>query len=234
MKILINDPDPRVRKSLQRILETEFIIDVTTCAKDAEDLLYQNHYDLLITDTVLPDIEGDHFINLIKAHMKDLPIIVISNRSTVSDKNFAFEQGADDYLVKPINSVELKARIKALIRRSGSTPIDLKENIKIRDLFLDTAKRMIFYKGKRLMLRKKELQLLEYMMRSKGRIVTRHEILEHVWESSANPYTNTVEVHLKRIRDKIEKPGEEKYIETIHGMGYLIIDEETLKMERIY
>lgn len=221
MKILLVDQDPRVQNNLKRVLSDEFVLDVSSCAKDAEEMLFGSHYDLLIMDIVMPDMDGDAFINLIRSYVGDIPIIVISNRSTVSDKDFAFQKGADDYIVKPINNVELRARIKALLRRA---PVNREflAKLKLRDLLLDRNKKMAFYKEKRLILRKKEMQLLEFFLLNKGRVLTRIEILENVWDASASPFTNTVEVHLKRLRDKIEKPFDEKYIQTVHGIGYLM------------
>ena len=221
MKILLVDQDPRVQNNLKRVLSDEFVLDVSSCARDAEEMLFGSHYDLLIMDIVMPDMDGDAFINVIRSYVGDIPIIVISSRSTVSDKDFAFQKGADDYIVKPINTVELRARIKALLRRA---PVNREflSKLKLRELLLDRNKKMAFYKDQRLILRKKEMQLLEFFLLNKGRVLTRIEILENVWDASASPFTNTVEVHLKRLRDKIEKPFDEQYIQTIHGIGYLM------------
>jgi two-component system OmpR family response regulator len=184
-------------------------------------MVFASHYDLLIMDIVMPDMDGDVFINLIRSYVGEIPIIVISNKNTVSDKDFAFQKGADDYLVKPVNNIELKARIKALLRRA---PINREflPVLSLRKLFLDRNKKMAYYEEQRLRLRKKEMQLLEFFLVNKGRVLTRMEILENVWEADASPFTNTVEVHLKRLRDKIEKPFGEQFIQTIHGIGYLM------------
>lgn len=222
MKILIIDPDPRTGQRLLRVLKEDYIVDFAMNAKDAEELLYTSHYDLMITDLNLPDINGEDFVNLIRTNIKELPIMVLSGKMAVSDRDFAFEKGADDYMIKPLNTIELKARIKALLNRKPNREKSLKEILELRDLVLDRAKRMSFYKNERLRLRKKEMQLLEYLLENQGRVVTRGEILERVWDSSANPFTNTVEVHLKRLRDKIEKPYNEKFIETVHGFGYMM------------
>jgi|694.fasta_scaffold00063_56 DNA-binding response OmpR family regulator len=221
MKLLLVDQDPRVQISLKRILSDEFVVDIAKCAKDAEQMVFASHYDLLIMDIVMPDMDGDVFINLIRSYVGEIPIIVISNKNTVSDKDFAFQKGADDYLVKPVNNIELKARIKALLRRA---PINREflPVLSLRKLFLDRNKKMAYYEEQRLRLRKKEMQLLEFFLVNKGRVLTRMEILENVWEADASPFTNTVEVHLKRLRDKIEKPFGEQFIQTIHGIGYLM------------
>lgn len=225
MKLLLVDQDPRIQNTFKRTLSDEFVVDTASCAKDAEQMLFEGHYDLLIMDIVMPDMDGDAFINLIRSYIGEIPIIVISSKSAVSDKDFAFQKGADDYLVKPVNTTELRARIKALLRRA---PInrEILTKLELGNLLLDRTKRMAFYRKQRLKLRKKEMQLLEFFLLNKGRVLTRMEILENVWEADASPFTNTVEVHLKRLRDKIEKPFKERFIQTIHGIGYLMDDEE--------
>jgi DNA-binding response OmpR family regulator len=221
MKILLVDQDPRIQNSLKRALSDEFIMDTADSAKKAEEMLFEGHYDLLIMDLVMPDMGGDVFIKLIRSYMGEIPVIVISGKSSATDKEFAFKSGADDYLVKPVNPIELRARIKAILRRAPVLS-EVLPKLSLGNLLLDRTKRMAYYKDQRLKLRKKEMQLLEFFLLNKGRVLTRMEILENVWEADASPFTNTVEVHLKRLRDKIEKPFGEKFIQTVHGIGYLM------------
>jgi two-component system OmpR family response regulator len=196
-------------------------MDTADSAKKAEEMLFEGHYDLLIMDLVMPDMGGDVFIKLIRSYMGEIPVIVISGKSSATDKEFAFKSGADDYLVKPVNPIELRARIKAILRRAPVLS-EVLPKLSLGNLLLDRTKRMAYYKDQRLKLRKKEMQLLEFFLLNKGRVLTRMEILENVWEADASPFTNTVEVHLKRLRDKIEKPFGEKFIQTVHGIGYLM------------
>lgn len=221
MKILLVDQDPRIQNSIKRALSDEFIMDTADSAKKAEEMLFEGHYDLLIMDFIMPDMAGEVFIKLIRSYMGEIPVIVISGKSGTSDKEFAFKSGADDYLVKPINPIELRSRIKAILRRAPAM-IEALPKLSLGNLLLDRSKRMAYYKEERLKLRKKEMQLLEFFLLNKGRVLTRMEILENVWEADASPFTNTVEVHLKRLRDKIEKPFGEKFIQTVHGIGYLM------------
>jgi DNA-binding response OmpR family regulator len=222
MKILILDPDPRIRKTLERILLSDYVVDLASHAREAQELMSSSSYDLIIMDWLLPDMDADAFMLLARTESKEIPIIVISNHSSVSDKNDAFETGADDFLVKPIDYSELKSRIKALLRRKQVFLVARLSSLQVRDLVLDRNKKMVFYKNMRILLRKKELQVLEYFMLNSGRVVNRNDILENVWDSGQSPFTNTVEVHLNRLREKIEKPYNEKYFETVHGLGYIM------------
>ena len=148
--------------------------------------------------------------------------MVISEKSSVSDIDMAFDRGADDYLIKPFNVRELKARMKALLRRAARSEEAYSKTLSLRNLMFDRSRKALFHNESRVNLRKKEMQLVEFMLTNKGRVLTRGEILEHVWDANIRVFTNTVDVHMKRLRDKIEKPFQEKYIETIHGLGYLM------------
>lgn len=221
MKVLLIDSDPRVTKKLAKHLSDFCIVDVAFNGEEGEQLAYSNKYDLILAESYLPDIDGEDLCTVIKSRV-NVPIIILSRSSSIADKEKVFDRGADDYIVKPVNIRELKARMKAAVRKGPSQ--NENEILCIRDLQLDVRKKMVTYKGQRLKLRKKEIQLLEYLLYNKGRVVSRVEILESIWDMNANPFSNTVEVHIKRLRDVLEKPFNEKYIETIHGMGYLVED----------
>lgn len=220
MKVLLVDDDLKLRNLLRQMLKDEFTVDHAENGKEAKKKALDTHYDALILDLVLPDVNGADLCKELKDQLNDIPVIIISGKSAIADKDKAFDAGADDYLVKPFSSRELKARIKAIVRRSHPTQ-SLKE-IRVRDLSVDLHKRIATYKDKRLSLCRKEYQLLEFLVVNRGRVISRSEILEHVWEIDANPFTNTVDVHIKRLRDKVDNAYKEKYIETVHGLGYLI------------
>lgn len=222
MKLLLVDDDPRVTRTLARLLRDDFVLDIVGTAAEAEDHAYYNHYDVIVLDLILPDMDGEDLCALIKARVKNTPIMVISGKQSVADKDLAFNKGADDYLVKPFDTKELKSRLNVLLRRTVVGDSHTLDNLTLRSISIDRLRRKALYKKERIKLRKKELLLLEFLLLNRGRILTRNEILENVWDSNINPFTNTVDVHIKRLRDKIEKPYNENFIETVHGIGYLV------------
>lgn len=221
MKVLVVDPDPRIRKLLERILSIDHIVDFADTADKAEILAYSGIYEIVLLSKILPDMDGEDLCGLIKARMPGLPVIVISQMATVADKEAAFEKGADDYMVRPFSPRELKARMRAATRRY-TVANEIADYLQLGDLHLDRARRQVKYKEERLNIRKKEMQLLEFLMANRGRVVTKGEILENVWDMNVNPFTNTVEVHVKRLRDRIERPFGLNIIKTVHGIGYLV------------
>lgn len=221
MKILVVDDDPRILKTFKRSLSDEFIVDVASTGQESEYLAYNNYYDVIILDLILPDIDGEDLARFFKNRIPETPIIAVTGKQSVNDKQYAFENGVDNYLTKPVSSRELKSRLKALVRRKPENAKKVSTQIEVRDLKFDRSKKMIFYKNEWVRLRKKELLLLEYLIINKGRVVSRDDILENVWDSETNPFTNTIDVHIKRLGEKIEDPFNEKFIHTIHGMGYI-------------
>lgn len=221
MKILVIDDDQKILKSFKRSLSDEFVIDVASNGQEAEYLAYNNYYEVIILDLILPDVDGEDLARIFKKRIPDVPIIAVTGKHAVSDKQFAFDNGVDDYIVKPVSIRELKSRLKALIRRRPESISKVSENIQIRKLKFDRVKKMVFYDGVWVRLRKKEMQLLEFLMVNKHRVISRDDILENVWDSDTDPFTNTVDVHIKRLRLKIEDPFKEKFIHTIHGLGYI-------------
>ena len=149
-----------------------------------------------------------------------MPILMLTGQSETEKKVLALDAGADDYLVKPFRFEELLARIRALLRRNTVT---LTSNIlSIDNLTLDPAKKTVKRNEDNITLRRKEFSLLEYLMRNNGRVITREMILDHIWESTNDSVTNVVDVHIKYLRDKVDKPYKKKLIKTVHGVGYKI------------
>lgn len=220
MRILLIEDDKETALTIKAQLASHFIVEIAFNGERGEYHALINEYDLIIIDYLLPDIQGTVLCERLRKAGLKMPILFLTGQSEVEHKVLALDAGADDYLTKPFRLEELLARIRALLRRQ---PIGLNSNVlAVDDLTFDLYKSTVIREGKTIPLRKKELYLLEYLMRNTGRIMTREMILDHVWDSSSDSLTNVVDVHIKYLRDKIDKPFEKKLIKTIHGLGYKI------------
>lgn len=219
MKILLIEDDHDVMLALQRGLQPLFRVDT---ARTAEDGLHQHEvgeYDVVVLDLGLPDIPGIEVCVAMKKRAGAPPILVLTGRADVRTKVAVLDAGADDYLTKPFSLEELKARLRALSRRNRKQNSSL---LRVGDLILDTATRSVERDGKRIKLRRKEYALLEYLMQNQGAVITRPMIVDHVWDTSDNLWTNAVDVHIKYLRDVIDRPFSSPLIQTVHGVGYKI------------
>ena len=177
-------------------------------------------FDIAVIDIMLPKLDGLAVIEEIRRAKIKVPIIVLSARDSVESKIKGLETGADDYLAKPFSFSELQARIYALLRRAGGeSEVSV---LHLEDLELDLFGHRVIRGGKKLDLTPLEFKLLEYLLRNKGRIVTRTTILEHVWEYGFDPQTNVVEAQVCRLRDKIDKDFDRKLLKTVRGFGYVL------------
>jgi DNA-binding response OmpR family regulator len=217
MKILIVEDNSAVRNVLRMSLEAEcFSVDETDNGDDGSFMARTNEYDLIILDNVLPGKMGKQICKEIREAGKTMPVLFLSMKSDVLDKITLLDTGADDYLTKPFSFEELLARIRALLRR----PQALKETIiTVGNLELHHDKHQVFLKGKELQLTRKEFSLLEHLMQNKGLVVSRGQLLEHVWDINANPFSNTIEAHILNIRRKIGD-NKKRVIRNIPGRGY--------------
>ena len=195
---------------------------VCTHAADGEEGLVavlHGGYDAVVMDIMLPKLDGLEIIRRARAAGVRTPIIVLSARGSVEAKVTGLEAGGDDYLAKPFSITELVARVQALLRRASATP----EATALReaDLEVDVVTR-VTRAGRRIDLQPLEYQLLEYLMRNKGRVVSKTTIMERVWDYAFDPHTNVVEVRVSRLRSKITAPGERELIHTIRRFGYVL------------
>ena len=221
MRILVVEDNKEVAEFLKASLESEcFAVDL---AEDGEKGAYLgriNSYDLVVLDNVLPKKSGKEVCTLIKEKNKDLPILMLSVKADIPTKVEMLNIGADDYMSKPFSFVELLARMRALLRRPSQT---LPDRIEIEDLVIDGPKHTVKRGGKEIKLTKKEFMLLEYLARKKGEVVSRGEISEHVWDMGLDPFSNTIEAHVRNLRKKISFGEETKDIlVTVPGRGYKI------------
>lgn len=219
MKLLIIEDSLMVLAALRQSLHMHYVIDVATSGEEGLDAVASTTYDLILLDLGLPDISGDQICVRIRKTSIDTPILVLTASTRIKDKVFLLDSGADDYLTKPFSLEELKARLRVLLRREtpGKTSM-----IELGDLVLDPITRRVYRQSLLIELRRKEFDLLEYLMINAGKVLTRSMILDHVWEMNEGIWTNAVDVHIKYLRDKIDRPFERKMIETVHGVGYRI------------
>jgi len=220
MKVLLIEDDKQTAKTIKEGLKDYYVVDIAYTGEDGDFRAQVNDYDTIIIDIVLPDIDGITVCKKIREAEIKAPILMLTGKTQVRDKVTALDAGADDYLTKPFSFAELLARVRALIRRNPDTLVSNK--LSIGNLSLDVVANMVKRRGRKISLRRKEFSLLEYLMRNQGMVVTRSMILEHVWDSGTNPMTNTVDVHIKSLRDKIDKPFGTDLIKTAHGLGYKI------------
>lgn len=217
MKILIIEDDIRLAETLKRALQSRCLnIDLALDGKSGSYIARTNKYSLIILDLILPEKDGVTICKEIREKGITTPILVLSTQSEIQDKVAMLKMGADDYLTKPFSLDELLARIDVLVKR----PYNIKEDvITLDDLTIDTKTQLVKKDGHEVYLTRKEYMLLHCFARNEGRIISRGQILEEVWESSCNPLTNTIETHVRNLRKKIEKQ-DKKLIHTINGRGY--------------
>lgn len=222
MKILLIEDDPDVVRSLLSALkEAGYVTDAVFDGENGYNFAQTNEYELIVLDYNLPKLNGREVIKKIRDAGLSTPIIMLTVHNELEEKIDLLSIGADDYLTKPFIFSELLARMKAVLRR----PKKWEGNIlKISDLELDPDKFLVTKNSKRIFLSSKEFDLLEYLLRHKGQILSRQNIMEHVWDENADPFSNTIEVHIRNLRRKLENDGR-RLIFTVSNRGYKI-DEE--------
>jgi two-component system copper resistance phosphate regulon response regulator CusR len=222
MRLLLVEDDIAIKDFLSRALtEAGYKVDAAADAKSAEELALEGLHDAFIIDLGLPDRDGLDLIASCRAQGSNAPVLILSARRTVDDRVRGLEQGGDDYLTKPFALAELLARLRNLLRRSA---IPQKESLRVKvgDLQLDLVRREAWRGDQELQLTPQEFILLEYLCRNEGRVVTRTMILDHVWKMRIDPATNVVDVHIYRLRSKVDRDGMKPLIQTIRGVGYVL------------
>src|ERR1700678_4714448 len=219
MRILVVEDEKRIADFLSRGLESGgYAIDVAPDGANAVDMVHATEYDLIILDLGLPDMDGLIVLQKIRNRKTSPPVLILSARDQVDDRVKGLEGGADDYLVKPFAFVELLARARVLLRRGQPTP----ERLQVGDLTLDCIRRKVTRSGENVELAPKEFSILEYLMRNRGRPLSRTMIVEHVWDMDYDGLTNIVDVYIRHLRSKIDDRFQQKLIQTVRGIGYMI------------
>ncbi len=217
MRVLIVEDDHDLAQSIKQSIQNDYVVEIASSATQALTLLSTYNFDLLLLDLNLPDKSGIKLFSQLKLQGIATPAIMITADSLLSSKISAFNSGFDDYLVKPFDCEELKARMKAILKRSvyKGTPL-----LKTNEVMIDVDKRLVTRGSNTIQLRKKEFDILVFLLRYQNKVVSRNMIFEHVWHPSSDSYLSTVDVHIKYLRDKIDKNYPKKIIKTIYGTGY--------------
>ena len=219
MRVLIVEDEAKTAAYLAKGLrEHGFVADVADDGRDGLQRAQTETYDIAILDVMLPGRDGWSVLQELRSSGNALPVLFLTARDSVSDRVRGLELGADDYLVKPFAFSELLARLEALLRRAG--PGQENTTLRVGDLEMDLLTRKVTRQNKRVYLHPREFRLLEYLMRHAGQVVTRTMLLENVWEYHFDPQTNVIDVHISRLRQKIDKPYDTAILQTVRGAGY--------------
>ncbi len=220
MKILVIEDNPRLSIRIKQQLQKWYIVEVASTGDEALERVASDSFDLALLDLGLPDISGLDVCKQIRRINSSLPILILTGVDTTSSRVELLDSGADDYMTKPFDVSELRARINALARRqlrNSSTPL-----LSVGDLTLNPSKRHVERSGSTISLRRKEFDILEYLMRNVGRVLSREMIVNHAWPVTSNTWSGLVDVHIKQLRDKVDRPFSYPLIKTSYGVGYMV------------
>ena len=221
MKLLVVEDDREAGAFLKRALsEAGHVVDVAASGRDGLLLAAGEPYDVIVLDRMLPELDGLAILRTIRAAGVKTPVLVLTALGGIDDRVEGLDAGGDDYLVKPFAFAELLARVNALARRPPTQ--DARTEFVVADLRLDLLKRTVTRAGQRIDLQAREFQLLEYLLRHAGRVVTRTMLLESVWDFHFDPKTNIVETHMSRLRGKVDRGFAHELIHTVRGAGYTL------------
>jgi two-component system OmpR family response regulator len=223
MRVLVVEDEARMAELLRRGLEEEgFAVDVVPTAQDGVWLATENPYDVILLDVLLPDGDGFGVCRRIREAGQWAPVLMLTARDAVPDRVRGLDVGADDYLTKPFAFAELLARVRALVRRGARERPPI---IVVGDLRLDPAAKSVRLADRAIELTPKEFALLEYFMRHPGEVLSRTQLLEHVWDFAYEGDSNVIEVYVRYLREKVDRPFGRRSLETVRGIGYRLRDE---------
>src|ERR1700730_2494003 len=221
MRVLVIEDDKKIASFvLQGLKEAGCAVDHAATGDEGLDLALMAPYDAAVIDLMLPNRDGLSVIEELRDRKVNTPVIILSAKRTVDERVRGLQAGGDDYMTKPFAFSELLARIQGLIRRATGTIEPTRLNI--GELSVDLLTRKVTRSGKQIELQPREFALLEYLMRNAGRVVSKTMILEHIWDYSFDPQTNLVDVLICRLRNKMDKDGTKKSIQTVRGVGYVL------------
>ena len=220
MRVLVVEDEPNLLKIISRRLQEEgYGVDSSNNGEEGLYFATNVEYDCIILDLMLPILDGLTILKKLRLKNINIPVIILTAKDAIEDRVSGLDSGADDYLTKPFSFEELLARVRALLRR----PLDSRENIlSISDLTLDTTSHLVCRGSESLELTAREYSILEYFMRNKGRILTRSQIAEHVWNYDFDYGSNIIDVYIRYLRRKIQDDSHVKLIHTVRGSGYVL------------
>ena len=222
MKILIVEDERTLSDTIKQCICKKFDTEQAYDGYEAYMMAKENIYDAIILDLMLPEMSGYDVLLKLRENKILTPVLILTVKDTLNDKLKGFNYGADDYLVKPFEREELLARLEAIIRRTnGAYKQDI---IEFKDLKLNIKSRRAFIKDKEIILQGKQFDILEYLINSKGTIITKEQIFDKIWGFDSFTTTNVVEVYASGLRKTLKQYGYDKYIKTIRGVGYMITD----------
>ena len=222
MRLLIAEDDRMTADTLaKRLREEHYAVDVCYTGTDALDYAMSAEYDVAVFDIMMPGIDGIRLVERLRGAGVHMPVLLLTARDAVSDRVMGLNSGADDYMVKPFAFEELSARLRVLTRRTRQTT----NLFVLADLVVDADRRSVSRGGREIALTSREYALLEYMMRNKGHVLTREQIIEHVWSYDYEGASNMVDVYIRNLRRKIDDGQGSRLIHTVRYMGYVLREE---------
>jgi len=221
MKLLLIEDDKEAAKYLVKGLrEQGYVVDHRASGKDGMFMAVSEQYDAMIIDRMVPEVDGVTIVQTLRASGNQTPILILTALDKVEEKVKGLKAGADDYLAKPFSFTELLARLETITRRKSGSASSVQTKLVCGELEMDLLSRTVKRAGKEIDLQAREFALLEYLMRNVGTVVTRTMLLENVWDYNFDPQTNVIDVHISRLRQKIDKGFEKSMIQTLRGAGY--------------
>ncbi|MGO4722859.1 MULTISPECIES: response regulator transcription factor [Inquilinus] len=222
MRILVIEDDTQAAHYLTKGLrESGFVVDHAPDGPQGLFLATSETYDAMVVDRMLPGMDGLLIVETIRRNGNQTPVLFLSAMGQVDDRVRGLRAGGDDYLTKPYAFTELLARLEALLRR-GAGPAAAQTELQIGDLKMDLLSRAVTRSGRKIDLQQREFQILEYLMRHSGQVVTRTMLLENVWNYHFDPQTNVIDVHISRLRQKIDRDFDTSLLQTVRGAGYCL------------
>jgi heavy metal response regulator len=218
MRILVIEDERKVASFIKRGLEEErYIVETAADGEAGLQLAMENTFDAIVLDVMLPKLDGYSVLRALRDDGNATPVLMLTARGTTEDRVQGLDLGADDYLAKPFHFEELAARLRSILRRSTT---EKTTKLQCGELTLDLVTHFAYRDNKEIELTTKEYALLEYLMRNKGRILSRSMIMQHVWKHNFDPESNIIDVYIKRLRQKIERPDKAQMVQSVRGVGY--------------